>query len=285
MKSDVLVIGGGPAGVSCGIWLHQLGVSVTLLEASDRLGGLQTRSPYENLWIPGVQDKIGLEVAASLESHIYRLGVDVRANCPVLGVRKDDEGFHVVTLQGDLVAPYIVVATGTRPRAGHFKPATNVAIGPGTPMEALHVQNKRVAILGGGDNAFDQARFVRDRGGEVTIFSRTAPRAQKRLQDLVNDVPVVIGDFRANQNQMRINDAVFDAIAVMYGFQAVIPDGLPLRRKAHYILVNQFGETSLGGAFACGEVTNYWHPCVTTACAHGIQVAKRLSQRLSKDAL
>jgi len=278
MDTQVLIIGGGPAGLSCAIWLKQLGVAAIVLEASGQAGGLQTRSPYTNLWIPGVQGKTGQQVAAGLADHAAALGVDIRLNTPVLSVSAD--GRMLNSLFGALSAPCLVIATGTRPRTGGFTPAHNLAIGPGTPMEALDVAGRKIAILGGGDNAFDQARFVRDRGGAVTIFSRTLPRAQKLLQDQIPEVRLVVGAYSADPNNMTVNDEVFDAFGVMYGFEAVVPLGLSPRLENGYISVDRLGETSLSGIYACGEVTDYWHPCVTTAAAHGIQVAKQISLRL-----
>lgn len=277
-KTQVIIIGGGPAGISCAIWLKKLGVECILLEASAQLGGLQTRSPYENLWIPGVQGKTGQQVAASLADHARTVGVDARLNCPVVSV----DGREVMTHEGVFTATYLVVATGSQPRAGGFRAAPNVAIGPGVAMEAMEVKGKRVAIFGGGDNAFDQARFVRDRGGEVTIFSRTPPRAQKLLQTLIADVPVIIGAYTADQDAMMVSGEPFDAFGVMFGFEAVSPKGLALDLQNGYVRVDRFGETSQPGVYACGEVTDFWHPCVTTAAAHGVQVAKQISMQLQK---
>lgn len=274
---DVVIIGGGPAGLSCGIWLKQLGVEALLLEASDKPGGLQTRSPYENLWIPGVQGRTGQEVAASLVRHAADVGVAMRVNAPVMRIAS---GFEVHTSGDVILARFVVIATGSTPRAGGFRPSATVAIGPGEPMEALDVAGKSVAILGGGDNAFDQARFVRDRGGQVTVFSRTEPRAQKLLQALLPDVPVVVGAYDARQETMTVNGRPFDAFGIQYGFEAVVPAGLDIRGEDGYVTVDRFGETRVPGVFACGEVTDFWHPCVTTSAAHGVQVAKQISRRL-----
>ncbi len=271
-----MVIGGGPAGIAAAIWLKKLGVDVALLERSGALGGLQRRSPYENLWIPGVQGRTGHSVARALADHAAAVGVDVRLNhdAPVM-----HDGVYAC---GDLTAPFVVIATGTTPRAGKFRASATVAIGPGEPMEALDVAGKRVAILGGGDNAFDQARFVRDRGGAVTIFSRGEPRAQAMLREMIPDVAVVTGPYDVRQSAMTVNGQAFDAFGVMYGFEAVVPEGLKPRRQGGYVRVNRLGETSLPGVYACGEVTDYWHPCVTTAAAHGIQVAKQIAMKLGK---
>ena len=60
----------------------------------------------------------------------------------------------------------------------------------------------------------------------------------------------------------------------------MIRPGLTPELDNGYVRVDRYGETSLPGVFACGEVTDDWHPCVTTSAAHGIQVAKAISRRL-----
>jgi thioredoxin reductase len=280
-RYQVIIIGGGPAGLSCAIWLTRLGVNSVLLEASGILGGLQTRSPYENLWIPGVQGKTGQQVAAAIAQHAVDVGAELRVGQPAVAVMHDGDGFRVKTPGDEVRGRFVVIATGSMPRTGGFTPSAIVAIGPGEPMEALDVEGRNVAILGGGDNAFDQARFVRDRGGRVTVFSRTPPRAQKLLQDQVADIPVVVGPYEALQSAMTVNGEPFDCFGIQYGFEAVLPAGLDLRRQDGYIEVDRFGETSERSVFACGEVTDFWHPCVTTSAAHGVQVAKQISKRLA----
>lgn len=275
--AQVVIIGAGPAGISCAIWLHKLGVNCVLLEAAEQAGGLQTVSPYENLWVPGVQGRTGQDIARALQDHVEALGIDLRLARRVEAV---EPGWKVATADGVIEASFVVLATGTQPRAGDFRPSPTVAIGPGTPVEAMEVAGRSVAVLGGGDNAFDQARFLVERGARPTVFSRTPPRAQKLLQDLIPQVPVIAGPYAASQDAMTINGAPFDLFAVMYGFEAVLPPGIEPRLDNGYVAVDRFGATSLPGLFACGEVTDYWHPCVTTAAAHGIQVAKQISLRV-----
>ncbi len=275
MQTQVIVIGAGPAGLGCAIWLTRLGVPCVVLEKADRAGGLQTLSPYENLWIPGVQGRTGMDLADDMARHALELGVDIRLDCPAVRI---SPGWHVTTTQGEITAAHLVIATGTRPRAGDFTPSPTVAIGPGTPMEAMAVTGRTVAILGGGDNAFDQARFARDRGGKVSIFTRSAPRAQALVQASVPDARVVTGPYVADQAAMTVNGEPFDVFGVMYGFEAVLPPGLDPAMDKGFIAVDRFGRTSLAGAWACGEVTDYWHACVPTAVAHGVQVAWQIAR-------
>jgi thioredoxin reductase len=284
IQQQVLVVGGGVAGISCAIWLKQLGVTVRLIELSSELGGLQRFSPYVNRWIPGVMGLTGQEVAACYAQHIKQIGVLVNMNCFVQCISQNDSGFHVVTNNGSFEAKFIVLATGANPRKGDFIPSANTAIGPGLPMESINVENKRVAIFGGGDNAFDQAQFVKARGArEVTIFARRKPRAQPFLQQAVSDTSVVVGDVVIDQVAMTVNGTPFDVFGVMYGFEANIPSGLALNCEDGYVQVDRLGQTNISNIYACGELTNFMHPCVATASAHGAHVAKQLAEKIHRD--
>ncbi|MEM9964422.1 MAG: NAD(P)/FAD-dependent oxidoreductase [Asticcacaulis sp.] len=278
---DVCIVGGGPAGCACALWLHKLGVTAHLIEGANRLGGLQARSPYENLWLPGVQGRTGQAVAKAFQTHLDSEQVPYSLNQRVNHIMPTRDGFEIQTATQTLTARFVVIATGTLPRSGPFTQSDTVIIGPGTHIENTPVEGRKIAVLGGGDNAYDQARFLRQRNAaEVVIFSRSEPRGQTTLRQLIPDVPIRTGPYQADQNALTINDEAFDLFAVMYGFEAVIPEGLNPDLDNGYIRVNRQGETSIENLYACGEVTDYWHPCVATASAHGIQVAKQISIRL-----
>jgi hypothetical protein len=88
---------------------------------------------------------------------------------------------------------------------------------------------------------------------------------------------VHVGPFEANQSAMTVDGRAFDVIGVQYGFEASIPAGLRLALDDGCIEVDRHGAVpGLPGLYAAGEVTNFLHPCVTTAYAHGVQVAKSI---------
>jgi NADPH-dependent glutamate synthase beta subunit-like oxidoreductase len=76
---------------------------------------------------------------------------------------------------------------------------------------------------------------------------------------------------------MTVNGRAYDVLGVQFGFEACIPGGLRLPLRDGYIEVDRRGAVpSHPGLFAVGDVTNFWHPCVATAMAHGVQVAKSI---------
>jgi thioredoxin reductase len=284
MIEDVLVIGGGPAGAACALWAHQLGMRVLLLEAGPIVGGLQLRSPYENRWIPGLQGKTGQQVAASLQAHLNAAAVPHEVNFNVVSIqpRAERVGWEVSDGRATHQAPYVVVATGAKPRWGGFVESDCVGIGPGASMERVNVLDKRVAILGGGDNAFDQAAFALRRGARsIDIYCRRAPQAQPVLQREIPAHHVHVGPFLADQSRMAVNDVSYDIIGVQFGFEASITGGLRLPLHDGCIEVDRHGAVpGFPGLYAAGEVTNFWHPCVTTSYAHGVQVAKSIQAEI-----
>jgi thioredoxin reductase len=278
--NDAVVIGGGPAGAACALWLHQLGMDVRLLEAGPAVGGLQLRSPYTNRWIPGMRGRTGQQVAAELQDHLLDASVPHTVDFEVTAIRQAAGGRQWEVAGGRAVhrARHVVIATGSKPRRGGFVESDCVGIGPGIAMERIAVEGRRVAILGGGDNAFDQAGFALRRGAaSVEIFTRSAPRAQPILQRQIAVEAVHAGPFHADSQAMTVNGQPFDVFGVQFGFEASIPGALRLALDDGYIEVDRSGAVpGLPGLYAAGEVTNFWHPCVTTAYAHGVQVAKSI---------
>lgn len=278
-----IIIGAGPAGASCALWLHQLGCPVLLLEKNASVGGLQQFSPYENAWIPSVTGRRGMDVAASLHQHLVERQVPMRLGSPVKQVSPASPGWSVTLESGEVLeAAYVVLATGSKFKTGGFAPTQRLSIGPGKGFEAIDVANKTVAVLGGGDNAFDAWAFATKRGARrVDLFARRV-RAQAKLRQAVPGDRIVEGDFVADQDAMTVNGVPYDVIAVLFGFEAVVPRGLESleRTPEGYVRADHWGLTSLDSVYAAGEVTNTLHPCVTTSFAHGIQVAKHIQKRL-----
>lgn len=129
---DSAIIGGGPAGASCALWLKMLGFNPCIFERRDALGGLQADSPYRNQWIAQIFGKTGVEVAADIHRHIASHGIECRLSNAVDDIRASDDGF-VVHAQNGVVADAktVVLASGVRPTTGGLKAALSLLIGMG----------------------------------------------------------------------------------------------------------------------------------------------------------
>lgn len=287
---DAVVIGGGPAGASCAVWLARLGFSVTLLDADDGIGGLCRRNPFRDDWNVSLPGMTGPQVAANLALSLEQAGVPVRLSCPVSSIERSGSWFDVYgqALADPLRARFVVIATGVRARGvSGFTPdnaPAGLLIGPGEGVVAQSFQNKRVAVLGGGDNAFENALYALDHGAaQVTVFARTV-RAQAQFVQRLPADRVIGGSYCLDASSLRVNDQAFDLIMVFYGWEPCAPfaDTLGLLRTEKGFLAThpKTAETSCSGVYAVGEVAQCQHPCVVTAMADGVAAAKAIQARL-----
>jgi thioredoxin reductase (NADPH) len=186
---DVAVVGLGPAGISTATELVRYGRHVVALEA-ERVGGLVHEARrVENLPVMVVPGP-GHGVVEALRAHLKRLPPRV-INVPVREVRLIKGGFEVWTAGAPIRCRAVVLATGTRPRRlevpGEDLPwvAHRWTDLKGRPPE-------RVAVVGGGDLAVDQALSLADAGFEVELLVRSERlRCNKRLRDELKDKPAV----------------------------------------------------------------------------------------------
>lgn len=294
---DALIIGGGPGGASCAVWLARLGFSPLLIESAGRLGGLERSNPFQDNWIAVLPGMTGQQVASNIERSVADACVETRLDARVRSVRRQGGGFAAqytsttMSENGGCEEVYgktLVIASGVgaRPLPGqasgeHFP---GVLIGPGVHITEQDFKHKSVAILGGGDNAFENYSYVRDRGAaEVHLYARSV-RAQAQWVDRARTVDVRVGPFAVEPAERRINGRHYDLVLVFYGWEPHAPfaDALTLSRddKGFFTTNSHTAETSVSGVYAIGEVARRSHPCVVTALADGVVAAKAIQSRL-----
>lgn len=288
---DAVVVGGGPAGASCAVWLARLGLSPLLLESADTLGGLASGNPFQDNWIAVLPGLTGREVGANIARSVGLAKVPVVTSARVHQLQRRDGGF-ITAFQGkeagEIGSRTIVIASGTcaRPLPGqaageHFP---GVLVGPGMHIAEQDYRGKSVAILGGGDNAFENYAFVRERGAaQVHVYARSV-RAQAQWFDNARTTDVHIGPHAVEPAQRRVNGRQYDLVLVFYGWEPRAPfaDHLMLERDASGYFKTDFStaQTSQDGVYAIGEVAHRMHPCVVTALADGVVAAKAIQARL-----
>lgn len=289
MKAAV-IIGGGPAGCQCALWLQMLGCEAVIVEKTDKLGGLQCNSPYTNNWIVGTVGLTGQEIAANMDNHIKQMGISVYYNNTVTAIKKRQQGFEISVHNDVINAHNIVISTGVNPRSfGHIS-SDKIILGPGRQISEFDFSNKNVAILGGGDNAAENYAFIKGKNPKQCHLYAKYIKARKNLWDEVNPLDVSLGEHHVNQQTMVITcnglSQQYDVIIVLYGWEANIPSVFELFKSDllndnHFIHTDHFRRTNIPNIYAAGEVAECPNPCVTTAMADGVVAAKSIQWQLS----
>lgn len=288
MKSAV-IIGGGPAGCQCALWLKMMGHDVIIIEESATLGGLQALSPYLNNWMAGMINIPGQAFAKLIQEHIHYMNIPVIFKSTLSSIKRISQGF-TVKIDDDYLDTYrLVIATGVRPRHENIAKAENIFIGPSQAVYEYNFTHKRVAILGGGDNAAEHYAFIIKSNPSVChLYTRTI-KARKNLWQHINLKDVYFSPYHMNEHDKIINhqgiDREYDVILVMYGWEAnypsILEDEKPiLLNEKGFIKTDKFCHTPVTHIYAIGEVANRSHPCVTTSMADGVIAAKAIQEEL-----
>lgn len=291
---DAVVIGAGPAGASCAVWLRRLGFDPLLLEASDRVGGLAARNPYPDVWTVTSPHQTGVEVAAHIAEQVRLADLALWTHSRVLGIKRQATAFSTQVcreIAPDLrvLSRLVVIASGVKPRGlsdidGPLP--EGVLVGPGQAVMEQDYSGRSVAILGGGDNALENYEFVTQRGARhVRVFARSL-RAQRQFLARANPQDLVVGPCVVDAQRREVNGERFDLLMVFYGWepQADFLGGLEVSRDERGFLATDpmTAQTSVPGVYAIGEVAQRMHPCVPTAMADGVVAAKAIERVLSR---
>jgi thioredoxin reductase len=291
---DAIIVGGGPAGVSCAVWLARLGLAPLLVEAGAQIGGLCRSNPFYDEWNATLPGMTGPQVADNLALSLEQAAVPVLLSCPVKQIQRCPQGFAVTRGSGatPLVARYLVLASGVKAcslpeldRAARSSgQADRVLTGPGEHIVAHDFRDKRVAILGGGDNAFENALYALGKGASAAHIYARHVRAQQQFVRQVSPANIAIGPYKVDVEALRVNDRPYDVLLVFYGWEPCVDfaDNLALDRSVRGFLDTHAltAETSCAGVYAIGEVAQRQHPCVVTALADGVTAAKAIQARI-----
>jgi thioredoxin reductase (NADPH) len=321
-RAIVPILGGGPAGISCALWLSNYGLRPLIVEAQAALGGMARRDPYPNPWLLGRPGMLGRENAAEFARHIEAINVECWFGARPQRVRRLPDGqFELNIGFSDRRPPRrftcaaIVIATGTEFRGAEWLDAVEnahqlaqrgrVHLGPAWSGEPGVDLGSRIAVIGGGDNAFDVGRILIERGVTTSIIVRAkSSRAQRSLVERVRAYEpsgraevLTERTVRALEEvgakvRLHLSDGStreVDHVILLLGYRPNThePGLAELRLKQDsggYLIVDGNMETSCRGVFAAGDVANPVHPCIATAIATGTMAAREIQKRFGRGA-
>jgi thioredoxin reductase (NADPH) len=273
---DLVILGGGPAGLSCAIYACRGRLRTLLLERMMPGGQVVLNDLIENY--PGFPEGLhGFELADRMTRQAQRFGAHIET-AEVTGIEVSARPFRLLMAAGEpRLARSLLIATGSRPRRLEV-PGERELLARGVSYCATCdgplFADKHLMIVGGGDTALEEALFLANLASKVTVVHRRDQlRAQRILQERATASPKIeflwshvvtgiLGEEAVRAARVRqVNtgeerEVPVDGVFIAVGSRPQ-SDFLPAevrRDEAGYILTDAQLMTSVRGIFAAGEV-------------------------------
>lgn len=293
----MIIIGGGPAGLSALLWCADLGLHPILIEKAPETGG-QLLSIYNKITnYPGLLCENGRDLRDRFMESLA--GVEYSHILDAEVTQIDVEAKRVELADGrEIEAQALIIATGVRRRKlgvkGENKFAGKGILESGTKDPSL-AAGKRVAVIGGGDAALENALllsqfaekvFLIHRGEKLSARSEFIDEAlaHHRIEYRPN---TIIHAFRGGDRleklelEKTLGKSKFLEVQLALVRIGVLPNTDLVKNKLEvdkkgYVVVNNRYETSVGGIFAIGDVANPTAPTISTATGTAAIAVKQL---------
>lgn len=299
MDYNTVIIGSGVAGMTAAIYLKRARKSVCILENGVPGGQITLTSAVENY--PGFKSISGSDLALNIYNQVLDLGVDYiyKKACKVEVV---NDKIKILTPDADdaeITANNLIIATGRSPRKLEVKMEDRL-IGNGVSFcatcDSSLYKNKKVAVVGGGTSALEEAVYLSKICDSVTLIHRrdvfTAPEAlietvksTKNINIITNSV---VKEFETNDNKLSkiiLEDKNKNLTEIdvdgCFEYIGQVPNtdifkDLNILDEKGYVNVNDNYETSIPGIYAVGDCIKKDLYQVITACSDGATAANRI---------
>ena len=287
---DVIIIGGGPAGLSAAMYAGRLKLK-TLVLTKERGGTITTTNDIAN-W-PGIKKTDGMALAKQLEEHALEYkDVEIK-DAMVARVKKKDDNFIVETQSGEYEGKTLILAAGTEVRKLGI-PGEEEFAGKGVHYCALcdgfFYKDKTIAVIGGSDSAAKEALLLTQWAKKIYIIYRKEQiRAEPVNLDKVeksdkieiinntnvteikgkDHVDTLVLDKEYNGSKELKVDGVFIEIGRVPGTVLVKDVGVKLNEKGE-VIINRKSETNVPGFFAAGDITDCFFKQAIVASSEGV---------------
>jgi thioredoxin reductase (NADPH) len=291
---EVIVIGGGPAGMTAGLYAARSRFSTLLIESALFGGQMTTTDLVENY--PGFPDGItGAELSGLMEKQARRFGMEtVTQEVEEVDLQNDTK--VIKTHETDYQCEGLIICTGTEYRklgVPGEKEFTGKGVSFCSTCDAAFFKDCQIVVVGGGDSALTEAIYLTKFASEVTIIHRRdALRGTKIYQErafanpkikfLWNSVIQEIKGDKTVQSilvrNVKTNDVKEIKTEGVFLFVGLLPrtqflKGLVKTDEAGYIITDEKCETSIKGIFAAGDCRKQLLRQIATAVGDGATAA------------
>ncbi len=288
---DVIIVGGGVAGLSAGMYAGRLGLRSAIIGKD--IGGTITLTQYIENW-PGFKKIETFELTDMLEEHATSYGVEIIEK-EVTDISIEGNRFRCVAGDGPFFSRAVILATGTERRKLKVKGYDrfeNRNIHYCAFCDGPSYQGKRVAVIGGGDAAVVEAIVLAGYAERVYVVSRSELHAEpanlRKLENLEN-VEVLAGynvlAFEGDEALEKIKldreyggrnylevDGAFISLGGIPNSKLAMKLGVETNEKGE-IVVNEAMETNVPGVFAAGDVVANPFKQAIISSAQGVMAA------------
>jgi len=292
---DLIIVGGGPAGLTSALYGARSGLSTLVLEQRTAGGYLVEIPLVENY--PGFSEGVaGMDLAARMTEQTKKAGAELHEIEVVESIARKDRLFNVKTDRAEYCCGALILATGTVRRPLGVKGEDEFK-GRGVSYCALcdgaFFKGKRVAVAGGGNSAAASALYLAGIASQVYLIHRRSefraeeamvkPVRGRGVQFLLNSEILELkgeGKLRSivirNKDSSQRSEIEIDGLFVEAGEvpNNKLAQGLEMKlNEQGYILVDQFQATSVPGIFAAGDITHCSTKQISTAVGQGAVAA------------
>lgn len=294
-KYDVIVIGGGPAGLAAGIYLSRARLKTLIL--NEGTAGGQMILTHEIANYPGVENISGYQLANIMRKQAKDFGCDIRSNITIASMEiEGDEKTITLTDGRSFVAYSVILSTGGRSRTLGV-PGEEQLKGKGVSYCATcdgdFFSGKEIVVVGGGNSALEEAVSLTRYVTKVTIvhqfdhfqaFNHAIEEAkqnpkinfimQSRISE-INGENRVEGVKIENLSTGELSNFKTDGLFIFIGYvpnTSFLEGKLDLNSRGE-IIVNSEMETSIKGVYAAGDSIEKRYRQVSTAVGDGTVAA------------
>jgi thioredoxin reductase (NADPH) len=292
---DVVIVGGGPGGLSAGIYAMRAALETILIEKGSAGGQVAISDAVENY--PGFEHITGYELSQKFLQHAQSYGMEIVQE-EVVAVEPGLD-FHTVRLaNGDILKAHtVILATGGSPHKLDI-PGEDEYYGKGVSYcgvcDGFFFREKTVVVVGGGDTAAEEALYLAKLAKHVyLVHRRDALRASMILQQRVKDEckieilwNTIVTEIKANDQGVagvsledtqtgEERELATDGVFIFVGFvpnNQLVPAGIKMNADG-YVVTNEKCETNMPGIYVIGDLREKYAKQIVVAAADGCTAA------------
>lgn len=294
---DLIIIGGGAAGLTSAIYAARAGLDFVMLDTASSMGSQLTQTDeVENY--TGLGKIGGMDLIMKFREHAALMNANM-ADENVNSVSKDGDVFTVEGSKNTYKSKTVIYCAGAAHRPlgvkgeGEF---TGRGVSYCAVCDGFFYKNKTAVVVGGGDTAVSEAIFLSNICKEVKIVHRRNEfRAAKRLVDRLNECENVTQVLSAELAEIRGDKTVTSAVLKdgreletngVFVAVGIVPNSGLVKDladcdRAGFVIAGESGKTSCPGLYVAGDVRTKPLRQIITACADGANCVNAVTELLN----